>query len=100
MVPAAELIARSSAVTSAPGRGLRLLALEDEIVYLAVHAAAHGFVRLMWLYDLKLLCRRHSAEIDWSKVVERARYVRTLTAVAFTCEMLRNRLNVKPSLWR
>jgi hypothetical protein len=95
VVPAAELIARSSAVTSVPGRGLRLLALEDEIVYLAVHAAAHGFVRLMWLYDLKLLCRRHTLEIDWSKVVERARNVRTLTAVAFTCEMLRNRLNVK-----
>ena len=35
------------------------LAAEDEFVYLAVHAAAHGFVRLMWLYDLKLLCAKY-----------------------------------------
>ena len=94
VMPAADLIARSSAVTLTHGRGLRILAPEDELVYLAVHAAAHAFIRLMWLYDLKLLCRRYASEIDWRAVVERARSVRVLTAVAFTCEMLRERLNV------
>ncbi len=93
VMPAAALIARSSAVTSTHGRGLRLLAPEDEVVYLAVHAAGHGFMRLIWLYDLKLLCGSDS-NIDWAAVVERARAVRVLTAVAFTCEMLRQRLNV------
>ena len=48
----------------------------------------------MWLYDLKLLCRRYATEIDWRTVVERARSMRVLTAVAFTCGMLRERLNV------
>jgi Uncharacterised nucleotidyltransferase len=94
VMPAADLVARSSAVTSTHGRGLRILAPEDELVYLAVHAAAHGFTRLMWLYDLKLHCRRYASEIDWRVVVERARRVRMLTAVAFACEMLRERLNV------
>ena len=83
-MPAADLVARSTGVTSTHGRGLRILAPEDELVYLAVHATAHGFTRLMWLYDLKLLCR--ASEIDWRVVVERARGVRMLTAVAFACD--------------
>jgi hypothetical protein len=92
VMPAADLVARSTGVTSTHGRGLRILAPEDEVVYLAVHATAHGFTRLMWLYDLKLLCR--ASEIDWRVVVERARSVRMLTAVAFACTMLRERLSV------
>lgn len=36
-------------------RALRVLAPEDELVYLAVHAAAHRFGRLAWLYDIALL---------------------------------------------
>ena len=43
VMPAADLIARSRAVVGARGRGLRILAPEDEFVYLAVHAAAHGY---------------------------------------------------------
>ena len=91
----ADLIRRSQAAPTLAGRGLRVLAAEDEFVYLAVHAAAHGFVRLMWLYDLKLLCTKYATAIDWRIVVERAREMRVLNAVAFTCEMLRERLNVR-----
>lgn len=36
-------------------QALRALSPPDEFVYLAVHAAAHRFVRLGWLYDLELL---------------------------------------------
>jgi Uncharacterised nucleotidyltransferase len=92
-MPAEDLI-WSSGPTDGRGRGLRILALEDEIMYLAVHAAAHGYVRLMWLYDLKLLCQRYATEIEWAKVAECARRLRMRSAVAFTCEMLRERLNV------
>jgi hypothetical protein len=49
-----ELIARSVAAPS-PFETLRVLAPVDELVYLAVHAAAHRFGRLSWLYDLRLL---------------------------------------------
>lgn len=51
------LLARS---VPAPGRELgsiRVLDPADELVYLAVHAAAHRFVRIGWIYDLVLLVR-------------------------------------------
>jgi Uncharacterised nucleotidyltransferase len=94
VMPAADLVRRSQPTPTAVGRGLRVLRPEDEFVYLAVHAAAHGFVRLMWLYDLKLLCQRYGTQIDWPLVVVRAREMHVLNAVAFTCGMLRERLDV------
>lgn len=36
-------------------RSVGVLAPEDELLYLMVHAAAHRFGRLSWLYDIKLL---------------------------------------------
>jgi hypothetical protein len=53
------------------GRTVRVLAPDDELLYLAVHAANHLFARLSWLYDLKLLLRQSA--IDWETVVMRAR---------------------------
>lgn len=41
---------------------LRVPAPEDELVYLAVHAAAHRFGRLAWLHDLRLLVEAMSPE--------------------------------------
>lgn len=49
-----DLIARSVAAPTG-FEALRVLAPDDELVYLAVHAAAHRFGRLSWLYDLRLL---------------------------------------------
>lgn len=49
-----DLIVRSVAAPAAL-RALRVLSAEDELVYLAAHAAAHRFGRLSWLYDLRLL---------------------------------------------
>ena len=37
---------------------LRVPCLEDELVYLAVHAAAHRFGRLAWIHDLRLVVER------------------------------------------
>jgi hypothetical protein len=94
VLPSAPLIERSIEANPSSGRGFRTLAPVDEFVYLAVHAAGHGFTRLMWLYDLKLLLRRYAADIDWNLVVDRAREVGTLTALAFACGLLRERLSV------
>lgn len=49
----AELVAR--AVPFADLEAVHVLAPEDELLYLMVHAAAHRFGRLSWLYDIKLL---------------------------------------------
>jgi hypothetical protein len=94
VLPSAPLMERSIDADTSSGRGLRTLAPVDEFVYLAVHAAGHGFTRLMWLYDLKLLSGRHRSGVDWNVVVDRAREVGTLTAVAFACGLLRERLSV------
>jgi hypothetical protein len=37
---------------------IRVPCPEDELVYLAVHAASHRFGRLAWLYDLRLVLER------------------------------------------
>lgn len=50
------------------GRAVRLLAPEDELAYLAVHAANHLFRRTSWLYDLKLLLSSRPAW-DWHRLV-------------------------------
>lgn len=54
------LIARSEAFP--PFRSIRVLSPEDELAYLAVHAAGHRFMRLGWLYDILLLVRRLSPD--------------------------------------
>lgn len=61
------------------GRQVRIPRPEDELVYLAVHAAQHVFLRLNWLYDLKLFLDR--TEIDWARVSAIARAAGMVPAV-------------------
>jgi hypothetical protein len=55
-----ELFARARRATL-DGRAVRYLASEDELVYLASHAAQHLFQRVAWIYDLTLLIRGEPA---------------------------------------
>ncbi|MDR1989798.1 MAG: nucleotidyltransferase family protein, partial [Acidobacteriaceae bacterium] len=66
---------------------------EDELVYLAVHAAGHSFIRLLWLYDLKQLIARAPA-LDWHAVVERARALQVSGPTTAALDLLRHWLNV------
>lgn len=52
------------------GREVWWLGPEDEFVYLAVHAANHGFLRLSWLVDLARYLE-HSAGLDWALMFAR-----------------------------
>src|SRR5688572_29293763 len=61
------------------GRQVRIPRPEDELVYLAVHAAQHLFLRLNWLYDLKLFLER--TELDWARVSAIARQAGMIPAV-------------------
>lgn len=54
------------------GRPVRWLGPEDELVYLATHAANHGFLRLSWLVDLRRFLALHPA-LDWVAMLGRAR---------------------------
>lgn len=80
-LPAEELLGR--AVPCAfRGTAARVLAPEDEALYLAVHAAGHGLGRLVWLYDLKSLALDFPA-LDWEEVVRRAAASGLRRAAAF-----------------
>lgn len=45
-----------------------MLAAEDQVVQLAVHAHKHGMNRLIWLKDIDLLMRARGAALDWELV--------------------------------
>jgi hypothetical protein len=49
------------------------LSAEWEFLYLAVHAAQHGWLSLRWYVDLDRLCCRGA--IDWNKVNEKAKWL-------------------------
>lgn len=68
-------------------RALRFLAPSDEFVYLAVHAAAHRFVRLGWLYDLALLVATMSDD-ELSVAASRARETGFARATALAVDLL------------
>jgi hypothetical protein len=85
--PADELLARASAHRTAGGTDVRVLAPEDELLTLAVHAAGHRFERLGWLLDLRLLLAR--VALDWDVVGRRAEACRCRRALAYALEPLR-----------
>jgi hypothetical protein len=81
------------------GLGERLSVLvpapEEEFVYLAAHAAGHSFIRLVWLYDLKLFLKRYPS-IDWQQVADIAERCSLKTALAYTLRLLHRWLNLVP----
>ena len=52
-------------------RSILTLSMEDQILYLSLHQATHGWNRLLWLCDLDALIRK-SPFLDWDGVVGRA----------------------------
>jgi hypothetical protein len=96
VVPSEDLLARAR-----PHRfdGIDTLVLspEDELIYLALHAAWHLLVRLVWLYDLKLLVLG-SPELDWDSVRRRARDFRVETVLAFALGRVRELKTPVPAL--
>lgn len=71
-------------VRSVPDREwgcFRLLAPEDELVYLAAHALKHSFERLVWLWDIWLAGRRLGPVAESRPALARAlRYARFAAA--------------------
>lgn len=67
----ASVLARAG-VAALDGRPVRWLSPEDEFLYLATHAANHGFLRLSWLVDLAAFLDRFPA-LDWAAMHTRGR---------------------------
>jgi hypothetical protein len=90
---AQPLLQRASPYLTQGHQHTWVLAAEDEFLYLAIHAAGHTFRTLSLLYDLKLFLL-HYPQLDWQAVRAAARTGGTATALAYTCELLRQRLEV------
>jgi hypothetical protein len=86
-LPTGELLSRAVPHRTARGTALLVLAAEDELVTLAVHAAGHLFERAGWLLDLALLVER-SPDLDWESIARRARAWRCRRAVSYTLRRL------------
>jgi len=80
------LVERSVEVPALAFRSLRALSPADELVYLAVHAASHRFMRLGWLYDLWLLRKKVNDDVV-ACAFERAREARMARPFAFALEL-------------
>ncbi len=85
--PAGELLARARPHRTVGGAAVRVLAPEDELLVLAVHAAAHMGQRGAWLLDLLLFLERHPA-LDWAEMLRCARAWRCARPLAWTLARL------------
>ncbi len=72
---------------------IRVPSAEDELVYLAVHAASHRFGRLAWLHDVRLVVERLSPQA-LATAAERARAWGVGQALSLTGELLARVLGV------
>lgn len=81
-VPSEDLVARARPVQLG-ALSTWVLCPEDELVYLAVHAAGHLLQRLGWLHDLKLLLLQ-GAPIAWDELRPRASAFGTSRALRFS----------------
>jgi hypothetical protein len=82
------VLSRSSPRGLPGGAEVRVLAIEDELVALCVHAAGHLFERRGWLYDLVLLLEARP-NLDWNGVRERARRARCRPADGYALREVR-----------
>ncbi len=92
-VPSEELLSRALPCRTAAGSAAWVLSPEDELLFLAVHAAQHLLVTYVLFYDMKLLLRR-CPEVDWSAVDARAQSFRVTAAVSMAFGFLEQHLAV------
>jgi hypothetical protein len=76
---------------------IRVPSAEDELVYLAAHAAAHRFGRLAWLHDLRLVVERMSPSALRTSAA-RARACGVSRALSLSAELLVDVLGVRPEV--
>jgi len=75
------------------GHVVRYLGTEDELIFLAVHAAGHLFARLSWLWDVKqfLLAER----VDWQELIATAIRAKVTTAVWLALSLAQESLGAR-----
>ena len=80
-LPADEILSRARPARTSGGAPALVLAPEDELVVLALHALHHHLARAGWGLDVLLLLDAHPA-LDWGAVIARAARWRCRRALA------------------
>jgi hypothetical protein len=80
-------------------RTIRVPSPEDELVYLAIHAASHRFGRLAWLLDVRFAVERMSPRA-LETAAARAESWGVARALSLAGELLVDVLGVDPSIVR
>lgn len=58
----------------------------DQFIFLCVHGAEHGWFKLKWLVDLYHMAK--CVDLDWSRIVVRAKELHSLIEVRLACNLL------------
>jgi len=85
--PAAAELLRRSQVIEFHGQEMRVPSLEDELLILCLHAHHHNFALLRCLMDVAEFVRRFHDEIDWPRLIQRARESRCFGRLRGTLEI-------------
>jgi hypothetical protein len=92
-ISAEEFLSRAMPYRTAGGACCRILAPEDEVLFLVLHAAHHLFVRLAWLFDVKAFLRARP-DLDWQVVADRAERLGVARAFAFALTLIARRMEI------
>jgi hypothetical protein len=61
----------------------------DHLVYLIAHMGKqHSFLKLFWLYDIKLYVEKFGAEVDWQIVYEKLKDLNCSTCLQLTAKLM------------
>jgi hypothetical protein len=61
----------------------------DHLVYLIAHMGKqHSFLKLFWLYDIKLYLQKFDSEIDWQIVYEKLKELNCSTCLQLTAQLM------------
>lgn len=92
-LPSEPLIIRS--VPFRELKAIRVLSMEDELVYLATHGAAHKFGRWSWLFDLRMMIDT-MADTQLYDAAKRARELGFARPLALAAQLLVSIMGMDP----
>lgn len=76
--------------------GFSVLQKEDFLLHLVGHLAhQHTFIKLFWLYDIKLFIEKYQEQIDWSLIQKKAKELKLVRSLDATLWILQNLLSMR-----
>lgn len=73
---------------------VRLLSIEDMLLALCAHLQKHSYNRLIWFVDISEVLRIYKADIDWEKLIQRARRFNLIKPLYFSLRFIAHYWNL------